>query len=89
MSVVPTLWLRFLDANGLPLKEYTGQSQPIQEQNRAMVCLMQTSTLPGRKGRFLEAKVDPTLKSGTEILFEPNAESLRTLGLKAQESLLG
>ena len=31
MNVAPTLGLKFLDANGLPLKEYTSQSQPIQK----------------------------------------------------------
>ena len=53
-----------------------------------MLCLTQTSTLPGRKRRFLEAKINPIIKLGTEVLFEPNAESLRALGLSAQESLL-
>ena len=54
--------------------------QPSQEQTSAMVYLTQTSTLPGRKGRFLEPKVDPIIKSGTGIHFEPIAESLRALG---------
>ena len=62
--------------------------QPSQEQTSAMVYLTQTSTLPGRKGRFLEPKVDPIIKSGTGIHFEPIAESLRALGLSAHESLL-
>ena len=88
MNIAPALGLKFLDANGLPLKALTSLSQPSQEQTSAMVCLTQTSTLPGRKGRFLEAKVDPIIKLGTEILFEPNTESLRALGLSAQESLL-
>ena len=76
------------DANGLPLKEYTCQPLPIQDPNSSMVYLTQTSTLPQRKGRFLEAQVNPTFEAGTELLFEPNAESLRALGLSAQESLL-
>ena len=88
MNIAPALGLKFLDANGLPLKALTSLSQLSQEQTSAMVCLAQTSTLPGRKGRFLEAKVDPIIKLGTEILFEPNAQSLRALGLSAQESLL-
>ena len=88
MNIAPALGLKFLDANGLPLKEYNSHSRQCQERTSAVVCLTQTSTLPGRKGRFLEAKVDPTIQPGTEIIFEPSAESLRTLGLSAQESLL-
>ena len=88
MNIAPSLGLKFLDAHGLALKEYTNERKPIQRQISAMVCLMQTSTLPGRKGRFLEAKVSPIIKLGTEIIFEPNAESLRALGLSAQGSLL-
>ena len=87
MNIAPALGLKFLHANGLPLKEYASQPQSSQKQKRAMVCLTQTSTLPGRKGRFLEARVDPIIKPGTEILFKPNAESLRALGPSAQESL--
>jgi hypothetical protein len=88
MNIAPALGLKFFDANGLPLKEYACQSLPSQDRTSAVVYLTQTLTLPGRKGRFLEAKVDPTIEPGTEILFEPNAESLRALGLSAQESLL-
>ena len=82
MNIAPALGLKFLDANRLPLKELS------QEQTMVMVCLTKASTLFGRKGRFLDAKVDSIVKPGTEILFEPNAEPLRALGLSAQESLL-
>ena len=82
MNIAPALGLKFLDANGLPLKESS------QEQTTVMVCLTKASTLSGRKGKFLETKVDSIVKPGTEILFEPNAEPLRALGLSAQESLL-
>ena len=88
MNIAPELGLKFLDANGLPLKEYACQPLPIQAPTSAMVYLTQTLTLPGRKGRFLEAQVNPTFEAGTELLFEPNAESLGALGLSAQESLL-
>ena len=88
MNIARTLGLKFINANGLPLKVLISLPQPSQEQTYAMVCLTQTSTQPGRKGRFLEAKVDPIIKLGTEILFEPNAESLGALGLSAQECLL-
>ena len=88
MNIAPELGLKFLDANGLPLKEYACQPLPIQDPNSAMVYLTQTLTLPRRKGRFLEAQVKSTFKAGTELLFEPNTESIGALGLSAQESLL-
>ena len=38
MNIAPALGLKFLDANGLPLKEYARQSQSSQEQSRADKC---------------------------------------------------
>ena len=61
---------------------------PIQDPTSAIVYSTQTLTLPGRKGRFLEAQVNPAFEAGTELLFEPNAASLGALGLSAKESLL-
>jgi len=53
-----------------------------------MVRLVRSSTLPGRKGRFLEVAVDGPVKKGDELLFEPNTLALKELGLSCQEAFL-
>ena len=71
-----------LDVNIAPSLGH--QPKPSQKQISAMVCLTQTSTLRGIKEIFGSL----IIKSGTEIIFEPNTESFRPLGLSALGSLL-
>ena len=85
MNIAPELGLKFLDNHGSPLKECPGYLNPKATSN---VQLILASTLPGRKGRFLEAKLDCTLKPGTEIIFKPATESLHAIGIGAQDALL-
>ena len=82
MNIAPELGLKFLDTQGFPLKECPSQIC------QGKVQLIQASTLPGRKGRFLEAKIDPPLASGTQIVFQPATEALHSRGVSAQDSLL-
>ena len=81
-----SLGLKFLRADGRPLHVHSSRLNP--NPDAAMVCLVQSSTLPGRKGRFLEGRVDALVERGDEFLFEPNTLALKELGLGCQESLL-
>ena len=86
MNAAPALGLKFLRSNGQPL-----QTQPEKLNSTttaAAVYLIQSSTVPGRKGRFLEAHVGSDFKEGDELLFEPNTLVLKDVGLSCQESLL-
>ena len=75
-----------LRADGRPLQVQSARLSP--NPDAAMVCLVQSSTVPGRKGRFLEGRVDAPVEKGDEFLFEPNTLALKELGLSCQESLL-
>ena len=63
------LGLKFCRADGRPLLVQSARlrSSPA----TAMVRFVRSSTLPGRKGRFLEVAVDGPVKKGDELLFEP------------------
>ena len=50
--------------------------------------LVEASTIPARKGRFLEATVDTSFEEGQELLFETKESMLKELGISCQESLL-
>ncbi len=87
MNAAPALGLTFLTAKGQPLRSQSGE-QPEASSTEARVCLTQTVSVPGRKGRFLEAAVHCHFQKGDELLFEPNTNFLKSHGLSAQESLL-
>ena len=81
-----SLGLKFLQADGRPLLVQSARlSTP---PDTAVVRLVQSSNLPGRKGRFLEALIDGPIRKGDELLFEPNTRALKELGLSCQEALL-
>ena len=54
----------------------------------AEVCLMESTTIPARKGRFVEATIDLRFKKGIQLLFEPQVQSLQAKGLSALGALL-
>ena len=54
----------------------------------ASVCLIQTTHVPGRTGKFLEAKLNVDMAPGTHLVFEPEPGVLESRRLSAQESLL-
>ena len=86
MNTAPALGLKFLRSNGQPL-----QTQPEKLSSTATaaaVYLVQSSTVPGRKGRFLEAHVGSDFRMGDELLFEPDTSVLKDVGLSCQDSLL-
>ena len=84
MNAAPALGLSFCRANGKPLTSKL--TQPL----TACVCLVQSTIVPGRTGRFLEARFesDVSVPSGTHALFEPEPGILERHGLSAQEALL-
>ena len=43
--------------------------------------MFEFTTLPTRKGRFLEATIEPSIEKGAQLLFEPKVQSLQTRGL--------
>ena len=72
-NVALSLGMKFCQADGRPLLVQSARlrSSPA----TAMVRFVRSSTLPGRKGRFLEVAVDG-------LLFEPNTLALKELGLR-------
>ena len=84
MNAAPSLGLSFSRANGEPI---TCKANPTQSVS-ASVCLIQTTQVPGRTGKFLEAKLNVDMAPGTHMVFEPEPGVLESRGLSAQESLL-
>ena len=87
MNAAPSLNLQFLRANGQPLKSSGGipQCKP----RVTKVCLIESATIPARKGRFLEATFDENnIHKGDQLLFEPKLQTLQAKGFSAQEALL-
>ena len=70
MNAAPSLNLQFLRANGQPLK-LTADTE--QDFTMAKVYLVE-STIPARKGRFLEATIEPNFEKGAQLLFEPEMQ---------------
>ena len=85
MNAAPSLNLQFLRANGQPLKSTADTEQ---DSTVAKVYLVESTTIPARRGRFLEATIEPNFEKGTQLLFEPEVQSLQAKGLSAQEALL-
>ena len=88
MNVLPALGLTIRRANGEPVVTNEGADPVV-----AHVRLIQASTVPSLKGRFLKVKVDRTLpecsgESKPPILFEPDSDTLESRGLSTQESLV-
>ena len=88
MNVLPALGLTIRRANGEPVMTNEGADPVV-----AHVRLIQASTVPSLKGRFLKVKVDRTLPECSEeskppILFEPDSDTLESRGLSTQESLV-
>ena len=73
MNAAPSLNLQFLRANGQPLKSTADSTitEQLQDSMSAKVCLVESTTIPARKGRFLEATIDLSFEKGTQLLFEP------------------
>ena len=79
MNAAPGLGLQFLDSRKRPLlpRPHNPHSES------AAVHLVQTCTVLGRKGVFVEAQTD--LPERREVLFEPDFHTLGLYGLSAEE----
>ena len=80
MNVIPFLGITVRRANGKPLHAIVEQT--------AQVRLIQTTTIPGQKGRVVEVQVDSETRAEEQLLFEPEHQRLSELGIWAQESLI-
>ena len=83
MNAIPSLGISVLRANGKPLISVCEPTPKV-----ANVCLVQSTTIPSQKGRFVKAHVDCNPSQGDHLLFEPRHSTLESLGLNTQESLL-
>lgn len=83
MNAIPSLGISVLKANGDPLILASEPSSKV-----VNVCLVQSTTIPCQKGRFVKAHVDCNISKGNQLLFEPRHSTLEGLGLNTQESLL-
>ncbi len=86
MNAIQELKIQLLRSNGEPVCAEAVWSAA--EPTISSVHLVQTSTIPGRKGRFVDVVVDGGLDEGAEVLFEPDTAVLKELGLGSSESLL-
>ena len=83
-NVHPALGISVVRANGQPLvpRQDKGGVQV------ASVNLIQAAAIPGLKGCFVQARVDMVQSDGECLLFEPEHQSLDSLGVSALESLI-
>lgn len=58
----------------------TEVAQPAGDPVVVSVRLVETSTIPGRVGRFVDAVVEAGFEEGAEVLFEPDSAVLKELG---------
>ena len=88
MNAAPSLNLQFLRSDGEPLTCFGDHEENTLTRETAKVSLVETSTIPARKGRFLEAIIEPILSNGVQLLFEPTVQTLQPEGVSAQDVLL-
>ena len=81
MSAAPSLGLQFLDSRNRPLLPQVQETRS----ESATVHLVQTCTVPGRKGVFVQAHTN--LPENRDVLFEPNLQTLGNYGLSAEEAM--
>ena len=88
MNAIPELGVQLLCPDGKPV--CTASARPARDsvQEVSSVQLVQASTIPGRKGRFVDAIVCDEVGEGAGVLFEPDNAVLKELGLSSSESLL-
>lgn len=65
----------------MPRQLYIGWLQ-ILHSTTSSVQLVQASTIPGRKGRFVDVVVDGGFDEGAEVLFEPDTGAVASLCLR-------
>ena len=82
-NVILPLNLKFLKSNRDPLKTEMPKSA-----KSVKVSLIEATTIPARKGRFIEASLDQELPAGAEVVFEPKVNALQSYGLSSPESIL-
>ena len=87
MNALPSLGLGVVRRNG----EFVGPTPTrptVTAPSVSRVSLVKTVTIPGQKGRCLEAHVESDKPLTEDILFEPKHDLLGSLGLSTHESLL-
>ena len=83
-NVLPVLGISVVRANGQPLVPRQGQGGV----QVASVNFIQAAAIPGLKGCFMQARVDMVQSDGECLQFEPEHQSLDSLGVSALESLI-
>ena len=84
------LGFKFVDGKGKPLRSSSDPqfAKSESEPQVAHVSLIQASSIPSRKCRFLKAKVSGECSPGDQFLFESRSTQLQPLGLSAIDSLV-
>ena len=87
MNAIPKLGLQLLRSDGThPCANDVDSGS---ESKSSVVSLVQASTVPSQKGRFVDAAVLQNMfAEGDEVLFEPDTAALHKLGLISSDSLL-
>ena len=81
------LGFQFMDGKGAPLMSFF-TPKSTSEPKVAQVSLIQASSIPSQKCRFLKAKVSGDCLPGDQLLFESVSAQLKPLGLSAIDSLV-
>ena len=95
MNVIPHLGIRLLRSNGSPMLEVVEKADSgtlgveVPTIGQIEVHLAESACIPGRKGMVLAIRTESeSLCESDCFLFEPNQESLSSLGLTSFECLL-
>ena len=86
MNVIPALGLVITRANGEALAVKQDNDHRV-----AHVRLVESVSIPGPKGRFVELEVgcgDSSIQIGSPVLFEPKPDVFEILGLSSHESVV-
>lgn len=71
---------KFLKANGEPIMT--------EMPNSAKATKVEATTIPARKGRFIEARLNHEFLVGDEVIFDPKPSVLQSCGLSSLELVL-
>lgn len=83
-NVLPYLGISVRRANGQPLT----LKQPSGSELTSQVRLVEASVVPGRRVKFLEAKLDFPFKKGDSLLFEPDVTILGSHRLSSPDAVM-
>ena len=87
-DILPQLGLTFVQPNGLPLGPQLVQTEACQPKKVSTVNVVSSTYLPSHKTTVLEAEIRTPFSDGDALMFEPNQEDFKKMGLHLPDVLL-